>query len=406
MPLKDRKSFLAATLIVLLIAPLLNRPVFSASLNDAKSQLEAINKKLEENEKVLQEAREKESGILGEIAVKDSDIRKKESDLATLNRQLARLSAESDQVEKRLEIAKLELELSELELASLTESLQKQKELLGKRLKTIYTEGDLFFVQVLLGANDFSDLVTRLGYLSIIADQDAALLERIETEKVKTEIKKAKVEAQKDEIEESLLTLATKTKSISDVKVLTQIKRDQIQSDLKQKKVLLTKVQRDRAAAEKLEADLSRTSSEISAYIKSLESGEPAEAPTSPFKWPTSGPITSGYGMRFHPILKVYKMHTGVDIGASYGQSILSAQDGTVIFAGWQGGYGRTIIVDHGGGISTLYAHTSAVNFNVGQKVKKGDIIALVGSTGYSTGPHLHFEIRQAGEPKNPMNWF
>ncbi|MDI6799392.1 MAG: peptidoglycan DD-metalloendopeptidase family protein [Actinomycetota bacterium] len=296
--------------------------------------------------------------------------------------------------------------MKELELIALKESLEKQKELLAKRLCSIYKEGDLSFVQVLLRATDFSDLMTRLCYLALIADQDALLLERIEGDKAESEAKKIEIEAREVEIAESLTTLQANTKNIKDVKVLTEIKRDQIQSDLKDKKTLLTQVQRDRATAEKIEAELQRSSNELAAYIRSLESGEGPEAPIGPFKWPTTGPITSGFGMRFHPILKVYRMHTGIDIGAPYGQPILSAQSGTVIFASWQGGYGRTIIIDHGGGISTIYAHTSALNFNVGQKVNKGDIIGLVGSTGYSTGPHLHFEIREGGEPKNPMNWF
>ncbi len=406
MRLKDRSLLLTLIFAIFLTALPLNQPVFSSPLGDAQSELEEINRKLEENQKVLEEAKKKETGILGEIAKKDDEIRSKESELSTLNKQLSKLNAESDQTSKRLEITEAELELNQLELKALQENLLKQTDLLARRLRSIYKDGDLSFIQVLLKATDFSDLLTRIGYLSMIADQDTLLLERIKRDKAAAEKSKIQIEARQKEIEAALLTLKTNTKNVIDVKALTQIKREQISVDLKAKKVLLTQVQRDRAAAERIEAELERSSQELTAYIRSLESGEPATPPTGPYRWPTNGPITSGYGMRFHPILKVYKMHTGIDIGAPYGQNICASQGGTVIFAGWQGGYGRTMIIDHGGGISTLYAHTSALNFNVGQRVEKGDIIGHIGSTGYSTGPHLHFEIRQEGEPKNPMNWF
>jgi len=129
---------------------------------------------------------------------------------------------------------------------------------------------------------------------------------------------------------------------------------------------------------------------------------------TATFAWPTPGytRITSPYGWRIHPIYKTRRMHTGIDIGAPAGSNIVAATHGEVIYADWLGGYGKTVVLDHGGGISTMYAHTSVILVEVGQKVRKGQVIAKVGSTGVSTGPHLHFEVKINGNHTDPWKYF
>ena len=125
------------------------------------------------------------------------------------------------------------------------------------------------------------------------------------------------------------------------------------------------------------------------------------------FAWPSASStrVTSEFGMRFHPILKVNKLHTGIDIGAAAGTKVLAANSGTVIKAGWNNSYGNVVMVDHGGGIVTLYAHNSKLLVSEGDVVARGQEIALVGSTGMSTGAHIHFEVRVNGEYQNPRNW-
>ncbi|MPZ74184.1 MAG: peptidoglycan DD-metalloendopeptidase family protein, partial [Nitriliruptorales bacterium] len=133
----------------------------------------------------------------------------------------------------------------------------------------------------------------------------------------------------------------------------------------------------------------------------------PAPAPTgAALQWPANGPKTSGYGWRTHPIFGTSRFHAGIDIGAGYGAAIVAADSGVVVSADSRGGYGNTVVIDHGGGMATLYAHQSSMSVSAGQSVSRGQVIGAVGSTGYSTGPHLHFEVRVNGATRDPMNYF
>ncbi len=145
---------------------------------------------------------------------------------------------------------------------------------------------------------------------------------------------------------------------------------------------------------------------EAAAAAAASSSGSTAPAPgsssVSGFQWPISGGVSSGYGYRVHPIYGTRRLHTGLDISGGSGTPIAAAKGGTVLSAGWRGGYGNAVVISHGGGITTLYAHQSQMNVSAGQQVGRGDIVGWVGSTGASTGPHLHFEVRVNGSPVNP----
>lgn len=162
-------------------------------------------------------------------------------------------------------------------------------------------------------------------------------------------------------------------------------------------------------------ADLAAADAELTEFIRAQEaaaaaaagnSGSTAPAPGSPsvsgFQWPVNGSVTSGFGYRIHPIYGTRRLHQGLDISGGSGTPIAAAKGGTVISAGWRGGYGNAVVISHGGGITTLYAHQSSMNVSNGQEVSRGDIIGWVGSTGASTGPHLHFEVRVNGSAVDP----
>jgi len=170
----------------------------------------------------------------------------------------------------------------------------------------------------------------------------------------------------------------------------------------KDKRGELAAVNDDLALLERQEDQLLAESNALSGVIAGASG---AGGGTGSLIWPCGGPVVSSFGWRIHPILHYRKFHTGIDIAAGYGVPIRASDGGTVIYATWMGGYGNVIIVDHGRGVSTLYAHQSSLAAGTGARVGRGQVIGYVGSTGFSTGPHLHFEVRVNGNPVDPMGY-
>jgi murein DD-endopeptidase MepM/ murein hydrolase activator NlpD len=182
-------------------------------------------------------------------------------------------------------------------------------------------------------------------------------------------------------------------------------KKEQVASAKDDRTKVLNNLLKDLKELNRLEDKLLQESKELEKKILALQSNGKYTQGKIGWPVPSSTRITSPYGYRIHPILKTKKLHTGIDIGAKSGSAVLAGNAGKVIFAGYYGGYGYTVIIDHGGKISTLYAHNSKLLVKEGDEVKRGQDIAKIGSTGLSTGPHLHFEVRENGQHKNPMNY-
>ena len=247
-----------------------------------------------------------------------------------------------------------------------------------------------------LGTTDMWDFVTHTYYIKKMIEYDAHLIREIKTERNNIIAEKAKKEAvilQLRSTEQQLIGERNKVARVS-----------------KQKRDAVQKIENDKhqleLALRAMEQESNRIEKKIQAYLRSQKgksyyySGPQIKGK---LPLPVSGRISSKFGMRFHPIRKRTKLHTGVDIAAPTGTPIRASAAGVVISAGWAGAYGNAVILQHGGGISTLYGHCSRVLVKKGQKVSKGQVIAKVGSTGYSTGPHCHFEKRVNGKPVNPL---
>ncbi|MEZ0537321.1 murein hydrolase activator EnvC [Caldicellulosiruptoraceae bacterium PP1] len=266
---------------------------------------------------------------------------------------------------------------------------------LKNRIQAIYEASNVTYLEVLLESNDIGDFFSRLAYIKDIMEYDRRILtDYLNTIKDIEQNKKALIS-----LKSNLET--KKNEFISQKQVLEQKQNS--------KKELLDKLEKQQDELEKVLDELERISNEISKKIKEIISQQKKKRKYIGGKllWPLLNeyPITSYFGNRFHPILKKYKMHTGIDIGAPYGANVLAASDGEIIYAGWISGYGQAIIIDHGSNITTLYAHLSNISVRVGQIVKKGEKIGNVGSTGYSTGPHLHFEVRINGDVTDPLQY-
>jgi murein DD-endopeptidase MepM/ murein hydrolase activator NlpD len=371
---KPRWLSMALTVLMLLVMIM---PVYADELSNQQDILDEINQKLDQQQNNLNQATKTEKSIMGQVRNIESQVNQTEADITNL--------------ENRIAFLQNNIKTTEKQVAQQQKELDKQTKMLADRLVIIYEQGESSYLQVLLGANDIRDFITRYDMLSTIVMQDQDLIDSINGKKQDLDNKLADLEVQKRE-----LVAAQDSK---------EGKKAQLAGQLNDKKNVLNSVQSEKESYAQAVEELEQASAEAQAIILRLQGKNPGSAMgTGKFTWPTPGyrTITSPYGMRYHPILKTNKLHTGEDIGAPMGASIVAADAGSVIFAGWLGAYGNAIIIDHGNGLSTLYGHQSQLLVSVGQTVAKGQTIGKVGSTGWSTGPHLHFEVRKNGSPVSP----
>jgi murein DD-endopeptidase MepM/ murein hydrolase activator NlpD len=270
----------------------------------------------------------------------------------------------------------------------------------GRRLRSLYMGERLSMLQMILESNDLSTLLDRIYYKRKIVAQDKKLLNDLQAKIQELNSLKSDLAVQKSILGQTIATI--------------RVKNIEIQRSIELDKTLRDKYRNDAAFYDRAEAELMAESNSITAQIRSLMSSRKASFEvvrnsTGSFMWPISGHINSGFGYRFHPIHHRTIMHTGLDIGGPNGGAIHAADGGQVIWAGWKGGYGKAVMINHGSrngrNLVTLYGHMSALAVSVGQTVSKGQTIGYEGSTGYSTGPHLHFEVRVDGAPVNPLGY-
>ena len=292
-----------------------------------------------------------------------------------------------------------EVEALEKKLDVLLVEYKRHQAYTSNRLVQIFKHKRNKYIDFLFSSDDINDFLDRLYFENIIISYDKQ--KRHESKKCAKDIiaLKNRIEMQKKNLEVAI----------------SNINRQQvtIQDAISKNEKLIEKLKTDRATWEKSERELARQSRAISHMIndtiKKEEKISGTVVTTGGFIRPVPGRITSPFGTRMHPIFKRKIFHSGVDIGAPYGTSIKAANSGRVIFVGWYSGYGKVVIIDHGkiNGIptTTLYAHMSVTKVSKGAHVAKGTIVGKVGTTGYSTGPHLHFEVRQKGNPVNPLKF-
>lgn len=311
-----------------------------------------------------------------------------------------------ERTEQTLSVNKVQYQSTQDEIVSLERQLEKLtrdynalQAATNKRIVQIFKTKRQNYVEFLLASNNVNNFLDRLYFENIIMKKDK---DKIHETRVKTR----KIVELKRQIEMQKRYLASSIKSID---------REQrnIQDAISQNEKMIYKLKTDRATWEKAEKDLARQSRSIAAMINKeavkSEKSQQKITVSGGFIRPVGGPVTSPYGWRMHPIFKRNIYHSGVDLGMPMNAPVKAANAGKVIYVGWYGGYGKVVIVDHGriNGVptTTLYAHLNSYRVGVGTNVYKGQVIANVGTTGYSTGPHLHFEVRQNGNPTNPFNF-
>lgn len=388
-------SFLA--LSILLGGQAIHMPAYADDLDDQVQDLQGqIDSSRLEQENWQQ--------VIEDVSAKLKQI---QADLDAANARLQ--SIQTKQAEINAQIAQTQNEIVKMEAY-----LKTRQDVLNRRVRAIYMHGQLNYLEVILGANSFSDFANRVELLKRVIRSDYNLILEIQKQKAAIEAKKAQLEEDKRQLD-ALAAEAEKT-------------RQEIAKKKAEQQKVLDAAKSNKAAAAQMEQDLNAQLASVRNLIQQrLAVAEAARQAaqqqaasddeggggsddnyvqgTGAMGWPCSGPITSPFGYRTHPIFGTTIFHAGIDIGVDYGTPIHAADSGVVVYSGWISGYGNAVIIDHGGGISTLYGHNQSLAVSEGQSVSKGSVIAYAGSTGNSTGPHCHFEVDVNGSPVNPMGY-
>ena len=316
---------------------------------------------------------------------------------------------------------------NEKKLLETEDDYLKKHSKLEKRVRDIYINGQISYLDVMFGAQDFDDFLTRMDLLKRVMIQDSELVNQVLA--YRNEIKEIGRQLENDrrhQVEQAIIAEDAKDVKLAKVAeqqaLIDMMENDKDTYNKQYDEMMaasnhvaqLIKESKYRAEAEEArrQAEAARQAQQNSQPTGTYESSDDgnyqAYVPATnsgAMIWPITGPITSEFGWRSHPIFGGQRFHSGIDIGGDYGMPIHAAQSGVVSHAGWIDGYGNTVMIDHGGGIVTLYGHNESLAVNVGQHVNQGDVIAYCGSTGNSTGPHCHFEVRLDGEPVSPFNY-
>ena len=381
-----KRSFAAILLVMSVICAA--SPVLPQNPSEVRQNLREKKNQLHYQQSRLDTLNERERDLSRQLSDSQYDLQESRT---ALNNTVA-----------RLESAQARYEDIQIKLNVATKKYRRNQVILGQRLRDIYMQGDMGYLLVLLGSQSFTDFLDYSHYISIIVNRDYELLD--EVRQLKAELTSQAQAAQEALVEMRKLRddQAARVNKLSAIeKRRASLLRD-VQSQRDQVAQYVTELEGSTQELEnKLHATLVKRQSHVRPHIPQKR----RTWGTGRFVTPAEGPITSPYGYRVHPIFGTLRFHSGIDIGAYYGSSILAADSGIVIEAGWIGGYGNTVMIDHGGGYSTLYGHCSQLYVRIGQMVNQGEPIAAVGSTGNSTGPHLHFEVRINGDPVDPLGF-
>ena len=390
MKIKSRNILAIFVIIFAVTAPLFitGNPFLPQKLEaqSVEEELDQVKQERKETQEKIEQIKKTEQQYISEVNQVEEKLLGSLSELNDLNSQLAEAKSEVDRTT-------IELVLREEELRRIEDVLQEKIKILNNRVAAIYKNGNYNVLEILLKAENFVEFISRMKLMNLFAAQDSENVQIIKEQRNAT-----------IGIKKSIIDLREKQKEYKDniekLVIQTEQKTAEIEGLYGDKKNLLSQTTANKNALIRMEKQLEIEEAELTRILESYKYGS---APSGKFAWPVAARVISGFGNRVHPIFGVTRFHSGIDLAAGYGTLVKAADGGQVIQAGYFGGYGYSVMVYHGGGFATWYAHLSSINASVGQFVQRGQVIGLVGSTGWSTGPHLHFEVRINGAPQNPL---
>ncbi len=396
-------KFCTTILVFLLVFSLASSNIF-ASISDLKNKQEKVQESIKDTEQKLQDTQ------------KEKSIAKTEMEI--LDAQLVEAAAELERVESELDTTKVQLIKTIRELEDAIESKEKQYGVFKQRLRAMYESNDSGYIEVILESNSISDMLQRAEYVNRIVEYDNEIYNNLIEIENDVSNKKSEVETHKQEVEtlvyeQTVKTEILETKLTEKADMVKKLEsneatyQEQIDQLEESNKAIERQIKEAEEAAKRAAEEAAKRAAESKNNNDSSYEPEVINTGTGRYVWPVPGrySVSSPFGYRTNPISGRSEFHTGIDIPAPTGTSIVSIDSGTVISAGWVNGYGYTVVVGHGNGISSMYAHNSRLLVSAGQSVQQGQVIARAGTTGYSTGPHLHFEFRVNGSPVNPRNY-
>lgn len=374
------KSKWVVVAVITLILSSLCIYVYAENITELQTQSNEISQQLNETNNMLKAVQEQLSEGMQQLQQLDGQIVQSQQELDTINIQVDELMSQISENEKKLNKTQKEYD--------------KIQKLVDTRVQAMYERPRLEYLEIILAAENLTDMLSNYYNLKQLIEYDEQLLDIVKT--------------QKAEIETTKKILAEKKKQIVTDKQTQQKKAQVLSNTKKMREYYISKLTEQEKELQQKIDEFNLQVSQIEAEIKLLALNSiSADYIGGAMTWPVPGytALTSLYGMRVHPITGAYKLHTGVDISAPMGVSFVSAGNGVVTKATFNTAYGNMVIIDHGGGVQTLYAHGSEILVQVGQNVSTGQEVLKVGSTGYSTGPHAHFEIRINGQTVNPLDY-
>ena len=375
------RRFLKILIIMLLLISNLGvSTIYAAELTDLQEQQTQVQANQDMATTQLQAVKEELTQNLQQVQELNNNIAQYEAEINNYNDQIVNLQND---------ISKTEEEIKKAE-----ENYKNQKKLLDDRLITMYEAGTTEYLDVVLSSKTITEFLSNYYLLSILADSNVDFLDTIEKQKKIIEDQKKKLEEQKHQVNTSKEEKEKAAIILENTRVMKNTYTSQLTD---QEKQIHSEIDAYQTQLNQLEAEIQAITANSLIINPNYIGGE--------MLWPVPGytKLSSTFKMRVHPITGVYKLHTGIDIPAPIGTNFLAANEGIVVKASYNSAYGNMVMVDHGGGVSTLYAHGDEIMVTLGQTVKKGDVVLKTGNTGNSTGPHAHFEVRINGTPVDPL---